>query len=344
MCKISIIVPIYKVAEKFLRKNIESLINQTLKEIEIVLVDDGSPDNCGKICDEYSKVDDRIIVIHQENRGLSAARNTGVNKSNGEWITFVDGDDWIESTMCETLYNYAIKDSELDIIVSAIIKDYGNKTYKYSYSKFIDKKTYVNDECKYWQKEVLDYEGNISAAFAKIIKKELLIDNCIFHNEKLRQGAEGIEFNLRLLGKAKKIFFTEEYFYHYMYNSNSISASHDEKNHLYVLKCFEEIKKYICTLDDNKDILQMFYNRLLYVIVTTAISGYFNPSNIEKYKIKKEKYIKYLENPLIRESLKNANYSKIDMQRKIILKMIDLKMFWLINILAKLRKKQKENN
>ena len=96
--KVSIIVPVYKV-EKYLRKCIDSIINQTLKDIEIILVDDGSPDNCGKICDEYAAKDTRIKVIHKENGGLSSARNAGMEVAEGEYIGFVDSDDWIESDM-----------------------------------------------------------------------------------------------------------------------------------------------------------------------------------------------------------------------------------------------------
>ena len=93
-CSISIVVPIYKV-EKYLRRCIESLINQDYPDIEIILVDDGSPDNCGTICDEYAQKDARIIVIHQQNGGLSAARNTGIDVARGEYLMFVDSDDWV---------------------------------------------------------------------------------------------------------------------------------------------------------------------------------------------------------------------------------------------------------
>lgn len=99
--KISIVVPVYKVPEKYLHQCVGSLIKQTMEDIEIVLVDDGSPDNCGLICDSYSEKDARIKVIHKENGGLAAARNSGVAASSGEWIMFVDGDDWIEAPMCQ---------------------------------------------------------------------------------------------------------------------------------------------------------------------------------------------------------------------------------------------------
>ena len=104
---ISIIVPVYKV-EKYLKKCIDSLLQQTYQNFELILVDDGSPDRCGWICDDYQKLDHRVVVIHQDNQGLSAARNTGIDwvfrNSKSEWITFVDSDDFVHPQMLELLY------------------------------------------------------------------------------------------------------------------------------------------------------------------------------------------------------------------------------------------------
>ena len=97
--KVSIIVPVYNISENILRQCIESTITQTLKEIEIILVDDGSTNNSGLICDEYAKKDNRVKVIHKRNGGLSAARNTGYEKATGRWITFLDSDDWLSINM-----------------------------------------------------------------------------------------------------------------------------------------------------------------------------------------------------------------------------------------------------
>ena len=108
MEKISIIVPIYNV-EKYLEKCIKSILSQTYKNLEIILVDDGSPDKCGMICDKYKEIDDRIIVIHQENKGLSGARNTGLKNANGKYVCFIDSDDYINEHMIETLYENLIK-------------------------------------------------------------------------------------------------------------------------------------------------------------------------------------------------------------------------------------------
>lgn len=105
---ISVIVPVYKV-EQFLPRCVESLLHQTYANLEIILVDDGSPDRCGEICDEYAKTDSRIKVIHKPNGGLSSARNAGIDIANGEYIAFVDSDDWVDTDCYEKLINLAHK-------------------------------------------------------------------------------------------------------------------------------------------------------------------------------------------------------------------------------------------
>ena len=108
MPNISVIVPVYKV-EKYLSRCIDSILNQTYTDFELILVDDGSPDNCGKICDDYAQKDSRITVIHKENGGLSDARNAGIDwtfeNSNSEWLTFIDSDDWVHPQYLESMVN-----------------------------------------------------------------------------------------------------------------------------------------------------------------------------------------------------------------------------------------------
>jgi len=107
-CLISVIIPVYNV-EKYVERCLDSVINQTYKNLEIILIDDGSTDNSGKICDEYVKKDNRIIVVHKENGGVSSARNIGIELANGDYIGFVDSDDYIEKEMYENLFNNLIK-------------------------------------------------------------------------------------------------------------------------------------------------------------------------------------------------------------------------------------------
>ncbi len=110
---ISVIVPIYKV-EPYLQQCVDSILNQTYSDLEILLIDDGSPDRCGEICDEYAKKDKRIRVFHTENRGLSAARNLGIQESTGSFLGFVDSDDWLDNDMYEVLLD-RIVDTQADI-------------------------------------------------------------------------------------------------------------------------------------------------------------------------------------------------------------------------------------
>ena len=139
--KISIIVPVYKV-EPYIHKCIDSILNQTFKEFELILVDDGSPDNCGNICDEYAKKDNRVRVIHKENGGISSARNIGLDVSNGEYIGFVDSDDYIKLDMYERLYNSCkVNNADISIIGTIEVDENGKKLYEHIPDKldFIDK-------------------------------------------------------------------------------------------------------------------------------------------------------------------------------------------------------------
>ena len=127
MAKVSIIVPVYNV-EQYLHRGIESLLNQTLKDIEIILIDDGSKDNSGRICEEYSKTDKRIKFVSKINGGVSSARNEGIRISTGEYVAFMDPDDWVEPDMYENMYNQA-KSTNSD---SAICNYYVDNKDKYA--------------------------------------------------------------------------------------------------------------------------------------------------------------------------------------------------------------------
>lgn len=337
---ISIVIPIYNVPEKFLRRCIESAMNQTYNNIEIILIDDGSTDKSGEICDEYSNLDNRIRAIHKKNAGLSAARNTGFKYAKGKWITFVDGDDWIEKDMCESIYS-SITDDNIDMCFFGVYRDYGEKSTKMKYS-YKDGKIYTADECKKLQEDVLSFNRNISCVYAKFFKMDYLNKFQIQHNEELKKGAEGIEFNLRAFENLNTALFVEKYYYHYIYNDESISSKCNDENIYFVIKCFKKIKEYILKSDNKERLLNRFYNRMLYVIITTAISGYFNPSNTEKYKVKKERLKQYLQIDINKETMEKSIIMDLDTNRKIILFFLKNNCFFIINIIACIRFYQKQ--
>lgn len=338
--KVSVIVPVYNVPEKYLEKCVSSLVNQTLNDIEIILVDDGTPDTSGKLCDVYAKKDSRIKVVHQENKGLCGARNTGVKSSTGEWISFVDGDDWIEPNAYEKLYNIGTKNN-VDVVMFGYEKDYPSKSVIMHYDKYFENKKVYNtsEDITYLQKMILNYNANCAMAPTKFIRKSVIEKYNIYHDEKLRQGAEGIEFNIRLFSKIKSALFLNETFYHYIYNDESITTVHNEKNHQMVIDCFKKIKGEIN--NDDSEIMGWFYNRMKYVILTTAISGYFSASNKEPYIIQKRKFKKYLSDTLVQETLKNENYHGLSRTRKITLFLIKHRLFLFVKLISAMRTKQK---
>lgn len=337
--KVSIIVPVYNVPPNALRDCLESAINQTLRDIEIIVVDDGSTDVSGEICDEYEAKDSRLRVIHKTNGGLSAARNTGYEAAQGEWVTFLDSDDWIEPTTCEDTYKLGTE-KNVDIVIFGTVQEFEHykKPFKYHLK---DGQVLRGKECKKLQCEILDFNGNIATAWAKLIKKELLDKEHIEHKADLRQGSEGIEFNIRLFEAVSSAVFTDKVYYHYVYNPNSISAKHDEKNHYYVIQCFEEIKREISRSENQKELEKRLFKRFAYVIVAAAVSGYFSPANPEKYALQKKSYMQYLQEPLVKDTLRVVHLSELDEQRALIFWMIRIHVFFPIKLLAKIRYKQK---
>jgi glycosyltransferase involved in cell wall biosynthesis len=339
MPEVSIIVPVYKVPEQYLRKCIESCINQTLKDIEVILVDDGSPDQCGQICDGYAKQDQRIKVIHKNNGGLSAARNTGFEHASGQWIMFVDGDDWIESDMCEGMLRVGER-TETQLVMCGIVRDYGHSHDVYKFY-LEDGKVYRGEECKWLQEQLLHYNGNIAVAYSKLIDRKFLMDRHIEHDPVLKQGAEGLEFNLRMFEELDSAVFINKPYYHYTYNAQSISSLSTDANNHFILECFKKIKAFIATSRNRNRLIVWFDNRLLYVIISTAISGYFNSANKDSYMVRKEKFEKYLEQDIVKKALHTKNLQDLSKQRMVVLFLIKHHMFWALDLLGRIRKKQK---
>lgn len=231
---ISIIVPVYKV-EKYLKKCLDSIINQTHKNLEIIIVDDGSPDGCPNICDEYSKNDDRIKVIHQKNMGLSIARNNGIKLATGEYIGFVDSDDFIEPTMYEDLYNAIIKNNaQMSICNFNVIT---NKD-KYKRNDYPENKTYDKMEIL---KEILLDKNIQSYAWNKLYKKEL------FDGIQYPAGKkyEDIGTTFYLAEKCDKIQLIGKAEYNYINRNDSIVFNFDEQTILDYTEIIMERYEYV---------------------------------------------------------------------------------------------------
>lgn len=229
MHKFSIIIPVYKV-ENYLQECIESVINQTYSNWELILVDDGSPDRCGEICDEYAAKDQRIRVIHKENGGLSSARNAGLNMANGDYVIFLDSDDyWYLSTMLEEI-NEKIDKCDPDILIFGMLKYFQNQNRLESVPLPVCS---VVENFSFEKKIEYLILKNIYSACAcdKVYKKELLDTNEIRFKEGFR--SEDIDWCAKLLLCRPKICCIEKNYYVYrQQQGESISSTVDIK-HLY---------------------------------------------------------------------------------------------------------------
>lgn len=232
---ISVIVPVYKV-ESYLHRCVDSIIYQTYRNLEIILVDDGSPDNCGKICDEYAKKDSRIKVIHKKNGGLSDARNVAIDIAQGRYITFVDSDDSINENYIKILYENLIINNA-DISCASFVKVYDGER--------IDKVLSIQNMTKVYSSgkaiENILYQHQLTnSAWGKLYDKRL------FESLRFKVGIlyEDLDLFYKLYEKADRIVQTNAVLYYYLQRTTSILGEFNIRR-IYVLNIVDEILAYM---------------------------------------------------------------------------------------------------
>lgn len=288
---ISVIVPIFNVA-KFLDECISSIVNQTYKNIEIILVDDGSTDNSPEICEKWKAKDSRIKVIHKENGGLSDARNCGIENSTGDYLVFIDSDDVINLKMIEILYE-DLKKYNSDIAVCKYKKFFDSIPSEKDKNITIDCYSNKLYECMYGKNG--DYA---IVAWNKIYKKNLF-DNIRYPYKKIHED----EFIIhRLLSKSKSIVFDSRILYYYRQRSNSITSSFNIKR-LDALEALEERLKFY---KENKKAYDLTYKSYMFRLAVL-------------YKIADSKDIKNLIKNKQEENIKYAKNSSLTLKNKMLI-------------------------
>lgn len=308
---ISIVVPIYNV-EKYLNKCIESILNQTYKNLEIILVDDGSPDNSGKICDEYKKMDSRIIVVHKPNGGLSDARNAGIMLATGKYIGFVDSDDYIEPDMYEILYSN-IKKYNANISICSYVDEY--ESGKMEISKHFDNKIVTLNKMEALENLILE-QNLTNHVWNKLFEKKLFDEICFPVGRKM----EDVATTYKLVEKANIVVCDSYVGYHYIQRGDSIMGNINEKllqdNEQSVFEKNEYIKKYYPELEKTVEIENIKTYKILHYLAKLGKLDNILKSEKYKnyYKIYKKKYLKY------RKQIKNNVGKKV---------LISYDLFWI---------------
>lgn len=293
---ISVIVPIYKV-EKYLKKCVESILEQTYSNLDIILVDDGSPDNCGDIIEEFRKKNERIRTIHQKNGGLSDARNSGIKIAKGKYIVCIDSDDWIEKNMIEVLY-----------------KDIINTNSDISVCEFVEEDDLQNIlSTKKYNNEIIEFSSK--EALKSLIKQDILTNHAwnklykasLFEGIEYPKGQlmEDVSTTYKLFEKANKIVYQNTSLYHYIQRGTSILGNITEKRindqefaffdrNKYLMEKYSEFKE-IIELDNMYNVKTLYFLAIL--------GGYKNLYNSPKYA---EYYAKYKK--VYKENRKNPEF------------------------------------
>lgn len=279
---ITIIIPIYKV-EEYLEKCVDSVINQSYSNLEIFLVDDGSPDKCGEICESYAKADSRIKVIHKKNGGLSDARNVAIDVASGEYITFVDSDDYVSDDYVSTLYEL-IKKNDCKISVSGYIRFEQDDVLK-TCNKVTKEYLFSPEEAV----KVMFYQRKFdTTAWAKLYHRSLFSDGVRYPVGLLY---EDLATTYKLFQKSDKIAFAFKKTYFYLIRSTSIEGSpFSEKKYISLLKIIEELEIYkLQNLEFSKAIDCRILNFLFHLLFETEKKSHYENTifgMIKKYRLK----------------------------------------------------------
>lgn len=261
---ISIIVPIYCV-EPYLNKCVDSILNQTYKNIEVILVDDGSPDECPAICDKFASQDSRVKVVHKANGGLVSARKAGISVASGQYIGYVDGDDWIEPDMYEKMYLLAIK-HDADVIATGHFRNI-NESYTIM-KNGIDSGVYKGVSLRDIVYPKLIYSGRfyehgiLGNIWNKLFKRSVILPHQLAVSDDIKY-CEDVACVLPTLLAAKSIVIDNQPYYHYRQRSGSITKKYD-KDELVRLKA---LFTYLYECISKSEYFQILYQQLRYFIL-----------------------------------------------------------------------------
>ena len=278
---VSIIVPVYNV-EPYLEKCINSILNQTYKDFELILVDDGSPDNCPAICDEYAKKDSRITVIHKQNGGVSSARNEGIKIAKGEFIWFVDSDDYIETNALEILSGY-IEKSPSDL---------------YIFEQGLSEKFDIDNLNNLFYEHYFKYHFGF-APWNKIYKNSILQSSSLFFDTEETVG-EDLLFNVNYYTKINSLKFLDEKLYHYVVRENSAMTTYDDKRYEKQMRLYFKIHNLLKDYVSHEVLAVLF---LMHII--SGLNQSFKKFNLFKFR------------KIIKEYLTQTSFDKKTFKRAI---------------------------
>ena len=277
---LSVIVPIYNV-EKYLSKCLDSIISQTYEKLEIILINDGSTDRCGEICKNYALKDSRVKYIYKQNGGLASARNAGLDIASGDYISFVDSDDWIDTDMYETLI-YHLETTDSDIAVCGIKEVFPDATrFKSNTGNISFFNITEAIESLVSPNNIVRFE-----VWNKVFKKDIIGESRF----KDKQIYEDVFFDRKVFFRVNKMVFIDKPFYNYLKVRDGNTNSFFKENRLQI---FNELEDFIDELKERNmpDLVKKFE----YFLIDTAISFYYDAFRLNAENLLKKKLLNYFE-------------------------------------------------
>lgn len=351
MSKVTVVIPVYKTKEQLLRNCITSIINQTLKDIEIIIVDDGSPDNAGKICDEFAQIDNRIRVIHKDNEGVSVARNVGIELSKSKYITFVDGDDWIDSETLEVALNKC-EEYKVDILQWTYIWHRGDECIGENAVFRIEGILNKEQMQEMIMKSIVDFHPSFScnqgfaagAPWAKLYSVEFLNKNNLRFVPGLSRSQDRI-FNLYAYASAEKIAYIDKAFSHYVANDTSAVVSYrPDVEKIYGIY-LNKIKDFLNLHPEQSKMMEEAYSICIcYVIQQIFTQFLFHENNPMRFCDVYNEVKRISTNAVYRMGINDCERIKGSLTKKqyAVYKVLKLKMYLLATFIMRLKRKGKK--
>lgn len=336
MTKLTFVVPVYKVKYDFLQLCIDSILGQSCKDIELILVDDGSPDDCGAICDANAEKDSRVRVIHKKNGGLSAARNSGLLECSTEWVTFVDGDDWVDEDFAESFFERIREQQEkADIYIYTGYRNYPSREMKCS-AAFPDGTRFVSyEEREGLQKEcclVPTKKGTsalfIGSGWAKIFRTEYLKEQELMFPI-VPYGEDSIFF-LYSVEKASCVEYVAKTIYHYRDTEGGLVRGYrgnaDKDQRIYC----DEIFKFAKTYNKSEEFTGVLYYRVFIAMQRCITQKFYNPNNPVKGNKRWKECKAYMTSKPFCDVFRHIPFSSLNRNNKIKYILMKLKLYGLM--------------
>ena len=314
---ITIVVPVYKVPYNLLHKCLNSIAAQTSKNFEAILIDDGSPDECGAICDEYAKKYSFMRVIHQENGGLSVVRNNGIDSAKGDWVCFVDGDDWIEPNTVVFAEQYVKDCGDGDVLIWDEYYDIEGTVKKNCFlgEEVEGTRCFEGEDCEKLIERILPPKVtkpsplaivDIGTANARAYRKAFLQENNVYNQPGLKRTQDNV-FNLWAFQKANKVYYRCVRLYHYVYSAEAATRKYtpDIAETMYFL--YECMNDFVCKTHNTEDYQQRLYLRFIRVLSRCFELNYASPKNPAKLSERLKTAAADMERPLFKQAIQNCD-------------------------------------